>query len=639
MLVDTRADRGYDETAQDGVGPRGESKGADVAAGEIDMNAKVVGLSARVAAAACLATLAWARAGVGACQIMVSSRPNGATVFVDERERGRTPIVLHDLSTGRHVLRIVLDGHKPWTKTVKLRPGARAITADLLKEEGAKAAPSAKTTLPGAGQGVRTGPSDVKKGTVWLAVGTPALMAGLAPLADSRRAEGFRVILSDKSVQEAIISAPQRPEFILLVGDCELGKEKEPWHVPTKRITLYRWQPDQPRQFASDAAWGDLDGDGLPDVPVGRIPARTRQEVELVCRKIVAFERQTPGEIDLRVPVWLGAPDFPPPMDSMASGMFMDYVKRYAPPWSCLWLTSSDTTSPFCGWPSDKPQVFTRELRRGGCLAFLSGHGREQQFFSMKYRGRDHYYTAGDARSALSKAPPTAPLFFITCLAGNYAGRSPCMTESFLFFEGGPVATIGSSTVSHPLTNALTTLSLVQSIKGGRPRLGQLWLDAQRGMLGMRDATLEQFLSNVEGTLEPRINVDKLKRDQTMMYAILGDPATRLRLPGRLEATVARTDVGWRWKAERPEGATQLFVGVRPARLSFPAAAGQLDETRANDLLKAANARFGFKSLPSVTGAAPWEGVVPKKEAARGKLLRLVATGPGLIRVAVLKLK
>jgi hypothetical protein len=602
------------------------------------------------------AALGWVRLAAGEagpCQIMVSSRPKGATVFVDGKERGRTPVTVAGLSTGRHRVQVVLKGYHSWVKTVRLRPGARIVSAVLKKAPG-----SASSSAAGNGPGDAP-PPEPGKGregkSLWLAVGRPKLMEGLAELVGARRTEGLRTVVSTEPVGKAIAGAPGRPRFILLVGDYEAGKEDAPWYVPAKRFKLYRWQTGQRREFASDAAWGDLDADGVLDVPVGRIPARTPEDVKLVCAKILAFERRPPGESDLRLPVWLGAPNFPPPMDSMATGVFMDYVKRYAPTWSCLWVTTSEVNGPFCGWPPDKPAIFTRELRRGGAVAFLSGHSFAESFLSMKHQGRDLHYTAESAREELSKLPPALPLIFITCHAGNYGRSTRCMAESFLFFPGGPVATIGATTVSHPLTNALSSLSLVQMLAKGqapskvRPaltgvgkgprRLGDLWLDSQRRMMGMRDIFVEQLLSNVEGKLEARIDLAKLKRDQILMYAVLGDPATRLRLPGRLGASVTRTDSGWRWKAVRPAGATRLVAGVRPARPAFPKVTGRPDRKRANELLEKANARFRFAPLPPPAEGAPWEGVVGRKDAPGGSLLRLVATGPGLIRVAVLKLE
>ena len=43
-------------------------------------------------------------------------------------------------------------------------------------------------------------------------------------------------------------------------------------------------------QTASDAAYGDLDNDGVPDLPVGRISVRTKDELQAVVNKLKAYE-------------------------------------------------------------------------------------------------------------------------------------------------------------------------------------------------------------------------------------------------------------------------------------------------------------------------------------------------------------
>lgn len=116
------------------------------------MNAGVLKLSARVVAAGGLVTLAWARSGAaeaGPCQLMMSSRPKGATVFVDGKERGQTPLVVKGLSTGSHTLRVVLAGHKLWMKTIRFRPGPRIVSAELEKAAG-PASPAAAKEDPSA---------------------------------------------------------------------------------------------------------------------------------------------------------------------------------------------------------------------------------------------------------------------------------------------------------------------------------------------------------------------------------------------------------------------------------------------------------------------------------------------------------
>jgi serine/threonine protein kinase len=56
--------------------------------------------------------------------LLVESRPTGATVFVDGRNVGRTPLTLPDVSAGDHAVRLELSGHRPWSTSVKVEGGA-----------------------------------------------------------------------------------------------------------------------------------------------------------------------------------------------------------------------------------------------------------------------------------------------------------------------------------------------------------------------------------------------------------------------------------------------------------------------------------------------------------------------------------
>ncbi|MHC4199592.1 MAG: PEGA domain-containing protein [Planctomycetota bacterium] len=115
------------------------------------MEARTTGTLARAAAAVGLATLAccgWSSGASGPCRIMVSSRPKDATVFVDGKERGLTPVTVEGLSTGKHEVRVVLEGYKPWTKTIQLRPGSRIVTATLTTAGDSAAGPVAPGTSP-----------------------------------------------------------------------------------------------------------------------------------------------------------------------------------------------------------------------------------------------------------------------------------------------------------------------------------------------------------------------------------------------------------------------------------------------------------------------------------------------------------
>jgi hypothetical protein len=109
-----------------------------------------------VIAAAAFALLAVAREATARCQLMIASRPSGATVHVDGKERGKTPLVLADLKPGSHTVMITLDGHATSIKKIRLRPGAK--THFVILKANAAAAPEPEERAPDPGEaGERAG--------------------------------------------------------------------------------------------------------------------------------------------------------------------------------------------------------------------------------------------------------------------------------------------------------------------------------------------------------------------------------------------------------------------------------------------------------------------------------------------------
>jgi archaellum component FlaG (FlaF/FlaG flagellin family) len=71
---------------------------------------------------ACL-TLRAARNDGPTTRLDVTSQPSGASVLVDHRERGTTPLMLSDLPPGPHLLQLAAPGFRDAFQTVHLEPG------------------------------------------------------------------------------------------------------------------------------------------------------------------------------------------------------------------------------------------------------------------------------------------------------------------------------------------------------------------------------------------------------------------------------------------------------------------------------------------------------------------------------------
>jgi hypothetical protein len=52
--------------------------------------------------------------------LIVTSKPRGASVFVNGKLRGQTPLVLRGQSAGSRAVRLDLDGYTPWSRGVQV---------------------------------------------------------------------------------------------------------------------------------------------------------------------------------------------------------------------------------------------------------------------------------------------------------------------------------------------------------------------------------------------------------------------------------------------------------------------------------------------------------------------------------------
>ena len=479
-----------------------------------------------------------------------------------------------------------------------------------------------------------TGADDPAK-PIWLVVTRPIFTETLKPLAQRREKDGFEVVISTAPLAKAVDSLGRRAAFLLLVGDDQPGRQDQPWYLPSPRRKGYRWSSHQPMQFAADAVVGDFDGDLVPEIPVGRLPVRTTDQLRRLVAKVLAYEARPVGLSDLNLPVWAGRPGYDPALDSLATAMLLKVVHTQAPRWARPWIISSDIKEPWCGWPSDHARLFNQQFKRGGILACLMGHGSRTEFHSTIFGGRRVQYSADSARADLATGDPGPPMAIIACSCGDFTTAGQCLAESLLAMPAGPVAVMAATTESHPLPNYYTGVCLLRAMWKRPRRLGELWLAAQKEAIKMRNPLAEGLLKNIEGSRSgKKIDVAKLRRDQMLMYALLGDPATRLRIPARMPGKVDPKEGKWHWRISKPPGASRLLVGLRRPAGKPPTGGVTRGRERAIEAFHAANEAFTFRRLAEHTADQAWHGT-----ASRPGILRFVAIGKDRLWAEAVTLK
>jgi hypothetical protein len=74
-------------------------------------------------------------AGVYFGTLYVDSNPRGASVLLDGKNIGTTPLTLNNVSVGSHVVKIEMTGKKPWSSTTRVTAGETARVTGSLEDK------------------------------------------------------------------------------------------------------------------------------------------------------------------------------------------------------------------------------------------------------------------------------------------------------------------------------------------------------------------------------------------------------------------------------------------------------------------------------------------------------------------------
>lgn len=318
-------------------------------------------------------------------------------------------------------------------------------------------------------------------------------------------------------------AAPGTTAFLLLLGDAPTSSEANAGRIPAVACENDTIGAD-PGDCWTDNPYGDLDGDGVPEVAVGRVPARSHAQARDYLDKVKDHESSyEPGLWNRRISIYTGEANFGAEIDALLEYAMFEGLKAISHDFDIIGAYDNKTSDYYYTPFEDK---VVELFNQGNLMTVYVGHGDEDWTQGLT--------TEQIARIDCRHRLPV--VFFFACYAGNYAGNNDSLVETLLWKDGGAVAAIGSTDVSHPYGNAVLAYEVPRAALDERqPTAGQVLMRAKQLMV---DNQGDDFRTMVSASAF--IALDQMGDDTPLatieyqhcdLYNLVGDPAVAMKYP------------------------------------------------------------------------------------------------------------
>jgi hypothetical protein len=282
-------------------------------------------------------------------------------------------------------------------------------------------------------------------------------------------------------LQYAAANWQTAPKYVLLVGDATYDPKNYfgagyNSFIPTKLVdTIYTETP-------SDDTLADFNDDGLAELPIGRIPAKSGAYVTQQLNKVTSFEQSVANNNGLAQRGALFVSDAPVGYDFQA---LSDRVRQQLP--------QTVPTVSLNKLDQNANANLTSEMSAGKFIVNYSGHGS-----AADWAGDSSFF--GKGRVGELTNTNLSVFTMLTCLNGyfinpNQSTNGDGLAEALLTSQNGAVASWASTGLTTPDVQEIMATRFYQQLgAGSMTRLGDLIKDAKTEINFGRDVRLSWVL-------------------------------------------------------------------------------------------------------------------------------------------------
>lgn len=396
--------------------------------------------------------------------------------------------------------------------------------------------------------------------------------------------------IKSRIVKESGGAEPREGFQVLLLGDCPDedagGYDKQsqiPWFL-TRQMDANPTESRRKR-IPTDNFYADTvkDDDMLPDIAVGRIPARTVEQARMALNKVKAYESAAQGEWLRNLTFFAGEGRFGAAIDKMLEKLFITFAEQTIDQAYNVRMTYANINSEYAYVPRKFSEKVIEEANRGALVLTYLGHGLYDRLDNMyvEVEGKRVRYpilTSEDVGKFDIPDGKLPVMLIIACQTGYMDHKEGCLAETICFTEKAPVAVIASSRDSHPYSNTILQKGVIQQMTDTRaPTLGEAFLNAKRELILAEDPDRGQLEFMAMLVIPDKKERDQLNRSHLSLYNLTGDPGLRMQYPkldfdlavgntfkagGDLVPGIRADDVFWKFDADGVHGDFEFWIEV-----------------------------------------------------------------------------